>query len=114
MLVFKILTPEQMEHYRLRREVPLAPVDEADGYVHLSTGPQLAETVARHFAEHQALYVLAVEADDLGDKLKWEPSRGGELFPHYYGRLGARDVAWDSPLQREIDGSFLFPEEIGP
>lgn len=114
MLVFKLLTPDQMDTYQRERAVPLAPVDAANGYVHLSTGAQVAETAAKHFADHQALWLLAVETDALGDALKWEPSRGGDLFPHYYGQLTSDKIVWSRPLQREIDGSFRFPDEIGP
>ena len=62
-------------------------VDRADGFIHFSTGAQLDETAARHFRGMNDLLLVAVEGDALGDALKWEPSRGGELFPHLYGTL---------------------------
>lgn len=62
-------------------------VDLADGYIHFSTGPQAAETARRHFAGQADLVVLEIEASDLGEALIWEPSRGGDLFPHLYGHL---------------------------
>ena len=62
-------------------------VDLADGYIHFSTAAQAAETARRHFAGQSDLVVLEVEADDLGGALKWEPSRGGDLFPHLYSSL---------------------------
>jgi uncharacterized protein (DUF952 family) len=64
-----------------------APVDRADGYIHFSTAEQLRETAAKHFAGQSDLVLVAVEAEALGDALKWEPSRGGALFPHLYGAL---------------------------
>ncbi len=64
-----------------------SPVDHADGFIHFSTAPQAAETARRHFAGQSDLVVLEVEADALGVDLKWEPSRGGDLFPHLYGAL---------------------------
>lgn len=75
-------------------------LDLQDGFIHFSTGAQAQETARRHFAGQADLVVLEVEADDLGDALRWEPSRGGELFPHLYGPLEARHVRYvtDAPL----------------
>jgi len=75
-------------------------VDLQDGFIHLSTAEQAQETARRHFAGVTDLVVLEVEADDLGEALRWEPSRGGELFPHLYAHLDTalvRDVA-EAPL----------------
>jgi uncharacterized protein (DUF952 family) len=75
-------------------------VDRADGFIHFSTAAQAAETARRHFAGQADLVVLEVEADDLGEALVWEPSRGGDLFPHLYGALAAGKVVavHDAPL----------------
>ena len=62
-------------------------VDLRDGFIHFSTGAQLAETLRRHFAAQRDLVLVAVDPDDLGAGLHWEPSRGGDLFPHLYGEL---------------------------
>ncbi|MBV9950173.1 MAG: DUF952 domain-containing protein [Myxococcales bacterium] len=62
-------------------------VDQRDGFIHLSTGPQLPETLRRHFEGQRDLVLVAFEPRDLGEGLRWEPSRGGELFPHFYGAL---------------------------
>ena len=69
-----------------------APVDERDGYIHFSTAAQARETAAKHFAQRDDLLLVAVEAGDLGESLRYEPSRGGDLFPHLYAplRLSAR------------------------
>lgn len=67
-------------------------VDHQDGYIHFSTAAQAGETARRYFAGLSDLVVLEVEGDDLGEALKWEPSRGGDLFPHLYGPLEARFV----------------------
>ena len=114
MLVFKLLTPDEMAVYNIEQEAPLSAADEADGYVHLSTGAQLARTAERHFADAQALWLLAVETERLGDGLRWEEARGGDRFPHFYGRLAAWHVVWSRPLARGTDGRFRYPEEIGP
>jgi uncharacterized protein (DUF952 family) len=73
-------------------------VDKADGFVHFSTAEQVAETAAAISPGEDGLILAAFEADDLGAALKWEPSRGGALFPHLYGPLRAADVLWHAPL----------------
>jgi uncharacterized protein (DUF952 family) len=67
-----------------------SPADLADGFIHFSTASQLPGTAAKHFQGVKDLLVVAVDADALGDALKWEPSRGGDLFPHLYGPLPTR------------------------
>ena len=87
-----------------------APVDLADGYVHFSTGAQVAETAARHFAGQGGLLLVAVDPDALGPALRWEPSRGGALFPHLYGPLPLRAVLSVRPLPLGADGRHQLPE----
>jgi uncharacterized protein (DUF952 family) len=87
-----------------------AGVDVRDGYVHFSTDAQVRETAARHFAGVADLMLVAVEAQALGDALKWEPSRGGDLFPHLYGPLSLSAVRWVKPLPCGVDGRHAFPE----
>lgn len=79
-------------------------VDLADGFIHFSTAGQAAETARRHFAGRDGLVVLAVESEDLGADLKWEPSRGGDLFPHLYGALRASLVRQVTPAPLGEDG----------
>jgi uncharacterized protein (DUF952 family) len=86
-----------------------APVDRADGYIHFSTAEQVRETAAKHFAGQSDLVLVAVEAEPLGLALKWEPSRGGALFPHLYGELSMQDVIWVKPLTLGQDGRHSFP-----
>ena len=86
-----------------------APVDRADGYIHFSTAEQVRETAARHFAGQDDLLLVAVEAAALGAALKWEPSRGGALFPHLYGDLPLRCVRSIEPLGLGPDGAHQFP-----
>jgi len=75
-------------------------VDRRDGYIHFSTAAQAQETAQRHFAGQTDLVVLEIEGDALGPALAWEPSRGGDLFPHLYGALDARHVTtvYEAPL----------------
>jgi uncharacterized protein (DUF952 family) len=84
--------------------------DQRDGFIHFSTAAQLAETAAKHFAGRSALLLVAVDADALGPGLKWERSRGGDLFPHLYGALPLGAVLWARPLPDETDGRRPLPE----
>jgi len=87
-----------------------APVDLADGYIHFSAAEQVRETAAKHFAGQSDLMLLWIESEALGDKLKWEPSRGGALFPHLYDVLDLKHVARAERLPLGDDGTHAFPE----
>lgn len=84
--------------------------DRHDGFIHFSSAGQVAETAARHFAGQHDLLLIAVDADKLGNALKWEPSRGGALFPHLYGDLDPDAVMWITPLPLDPDGGHSFPD----
>jgi uncharacterized protein (DUF952 family) len=84
--------------------------DRRDGFIHFSAASQVAGTLAKHFAGQSGLLLIAVDEDALGPALKWEPSRGGELFPHLYGDLdpGAATAVHDLPARP--DGAHDIPE----
>ena len=84
--------------------------DRRDGYIHFSTARQVAETAAKHFAGERDLLLVAVDAAALGPALKWEPSRGGALFPHLYGALDIGVVRGVEPLPLGADGRHVMPE----
>lgn len=84
--------------------------DRRDGFIHFSTAAQLAGTAAKHFAGQHDLMLVSVDDNSLGPALKWEPSRGGELFPHLYGTLSLDAVRWTRPLPDEVDGRRALPE----
>ena len=86
-----------------------APVDLADGFIHFSTAAQVQDTAARHFAGAPDLVLVAVDAAALGAALRYEPSRGGALFPHLYGTLPLAAVRWVKPLPLGVRG-HVFPE----
>ena len=88
--------------------------DLRDGFMHFSTAAQVAESAARHRAGVADLVLIAVNADDLGPALKWESSRGGQLFPHLYGPLDITRVASAAPLPVGDDGYHVFPPGIAP
>jgi beta-hydroxylase len=84
---FKILTSDQWAAFQTEGVFTGAPVDLADGYIHLSTAGQLEETLAKHFAGQSNLTIAEVDLTALGDSVRWEVSRGNQLFPHIYGVL---------------------------
>jgi uncharacterized protein (DUF952 family) len=84
---FKVLTHDQWAAWQAAGQFTGAPVDLADGYIHLSTAGQLDETLAKHFAGQQELVIAEVDLSDFGEALKWEASRGGALFPHIYAPI---------------------------
>jgi len=85
-------------------------IDRRDGFIHFSTAEQAAATEARYFANMDDLRLVAVNADALAAALKWEPARGGDLFPHLYGKLPVAAVLWVRPLPRDAAGRHVFPE----
>ena len=86
-----------------------SPVDLRDGFIHFSTAEQVAETAAKHFAGQRDLVLLRVDVAKLGDKLKWERSRGGALFPHLYGELDRAAVMQVDSLPFDVNGRHKFP-----
>lgn len=109
MLIFKIFRRPEWNELRDVGETAGAQIDRADGYVHFSTAAQVAETAAKYFADQSDLVLVAVEAEALGEALKWEASRGGALFPHLYRIMRLADVVWDKALPLGASG-HIFPE----
>ena len=105
---YKVLTADQMRDLEADRFAS-APIDLADGYIHLSTSEQLTETVDRHFAGQSDLWVAAVDLAALGESVRWEESRGGALFPHIYGPFPLETVIAYGPLERDDDGIVKLP-----
>jgi uncharacterized protein (DUF952 family) len=111
MLIYKIFRRPEWDAFHAAGQTMGAPIDVADGYVHFSTAGQVAETAAKHFAAESDLVLVALNTDALGDALKWEPSRGGALFPHLYRKLLMADVIWDKSLPLGATG-HIFPEGV--
>lgn len=88
-----------------------SPDDARDGFIHLSARHQLAGTAAKHFRGIPDLLLIAYEARHLGSGLKWEPSRGGDLFPHVYGALDPAAAKWTLPLALDASGIAILPDE---
>lgn len=111
MLIYKIFRAGEWTAFQAAGKTRGAPVDLADGYIHFSTAAQAAETAAKHFAGAEGLWLLALDADALGEALKWEVSRGGALFPHLYREMRLGEVVWAKPLPLQ-DGRHQFPEQM--
>jgi len=86
--------------------------DVRDGFIHFSTAAQVAETAARHYAKRPGLLLLGVRVEALGAALRWEPSRGGALFPHLYAALPARAVTRLDPVDLDENGDHVFPGDL--
>lgn len=111
MPIYKILRRPEWDAFKAAGVTAGAPVDLADGFIHFSTAAQVAETAAKHFATESDLVLVAVAPDRLGAALKWEPSRGGALFPHLYRDLRLDEVLWDKSLPLGASG-HIFPEGV--
>lgn len=109
MLIYKILSNDLWAEAMRDGVLAGAPIDLTDGYIHFSTAEQATETAAKHFAGQSDLMLVAVDADVLGEALKWEPSRGGALFPHLYRPLKVMEASWTAPLPIGADGTHIFP-----
>jgi len=106
---YKVLTTEQMAELEVKGSFAGAGIDLADGYIHLSTEEQLTETVDKHFAGQADLHVAAIDLGAFGD-VRWEASRGGQMFPHIYGSpLLLETVVAYGPLERRPDGRVKLP-----
>ncbi len=108
--VYKIVPASLWQSARQKGSFEGAPVDLADGFIHFSTAAQAKETAEKHFSGQTDLLLVAVDGASLGDALVYEPSRGGQLFPHLYGSLPLDAVLWEKPLPLGPNGAHLFPE----
>ncbi len=108
-MIYKICPHEMWQEAEACGEFYGSDHDARDGFIHFSTGSQSRETAAKHFAGQTNLVLIAVRADALGPALKWEPSRGGALFPHLYGTLSTSSAQSVEPLPLGPDGKHVFP-----
>ncbi|KHK91525.1 DUF952 domain-containing protein [Novosphingobium malaysiense] len=108
-VAYKILTREQLDRLLADGSFSGAPVDLADGYIHMSTARQVRGTLDKHFAEQDDLHIAAVDLAALGDAVKWEASRGGALFPHLYAALPLSAVTDHAPVKRDETGKVNLP-----
>jgi uncharacterized protein (DUF952 family) len=110
-MIYKLLRSDEWAALQAKGETAGAPVDLADGYVHFSTAEQVRETAAKHFAGAEGLMLLAFDEATITGDLRWEPSRGGALFPHLYAPLRLSEVVWAKPLPLD-DAGHVFPDDL--
>lgn len=113
-IIYKILPAEAWAQACRAGSFSGSAVDLRDGFIHLSARHQLAETAAKHFAGQPGLVLVAFDAQAFGEDLKWEPSRGGDLFPHLYAPLPATCALWSRDLPLAPDGIPILPEDVEP
>jgi uncharacterized protein (DUF952 family) len=112
-LVFKIATATQWASAVETGAFAGSIDDLRDGFIHLSAGDQLSGTLAKHFRGQSDLVLIAFTALSLAPELKWEVSRGGDLFPHLYAPLAAIHALWVKPLTLDAEGIPQVPEDLG-
>ena len=112
MKIYKILTPDQWSAFQSDASFAGAPIDLSDGYIHFSTAEQAKETADKYFADHNDIVLLELDAEAFAENLKWEPSRGGALFPHLYATLSIESIQESWTMQRGSDGMFSYPDEL--
>ena len=110
--IYKICTAEEWHRAMAAGSFAGSAADLRDGFIHFSTGEQARATAARHFAGRDNLVIVAFDDTALGPKLRYEPSRGGALFPHLYEALDPQAAIWAEPLPLHADGTHIFPERI--
>ena len=108
-IVYKIMSAAELKQMQRDGVFRGSPADIADGYIHLSCGSQLAATLDKHFSGVDGLMLAAVDLSRLGDTVRWEPARGGQLFPHIHGVLTMDSVVSVVALERTPDGAVKLP-----
>ncbi len=107
--IYKICRAQEWRYAEREAVFRGSEVDQRDGFIHFSTAAQVAETAAKHFSGQSDLLLVSVNTSSLGDHLKWEPSRGGALFPHLYGQLDLAAVTRVEPLPLGPEGRHALP-----
>jgi uncharacterized protein (DUF952 family) len=108
--IYKIVSAAAWSEAVARGSFRGSPIDLKDGFIHFSTAEQVRDTAAKHFAGVTDLVLVAVSTEGLESDLRWEPSRGGDLFPHLYTELTLASVLWVKPLPLGDDGAHVFPD----
>jgi uncharacterized protein (DUF952 family) len=109
-VIYKIVPQRLWRDYASADAFPGSPVDLHDGFIHFSTAAQVRETAAKHFRGQDDLLLISIDADVL--PLRWEPSRGGDLFPHLYEPLPFAAVLGLSVLSLDANGTPMIPDTL--
>ena len=110
--LYKVLSRTDLAKAKAIGRLEGSSADARDGFIHLSSADQLEGTLAKHFAGQKDLVLLAVDSGSLGERLQWESSRGGALFPHLYGPLELDALLWEEPLELTDDGRHRLPRRV--
>lgn len=110
--IYHMCRRDEWQAAQAEGEYPGSSQDVADGFIHFSTAGQVRESAAKHRAGQTGLLLLSVDPEALGAALKWEPSRGGQLFPHLYGPLPVVAVLRADPLDLDDAGRHRFPDHV--
>ena len=111
-LIYKIATRDVAAAAHAAGTFSGMPIDTTDGYLHFSTAAQLPDTLRLYFAGQRDVALMAVRTAEMGAALVWEPSRGGQLFPHLYGTFPMSAVAYEVAIDIAADGTFTLPEWV--
>ncbi len=103
-MIYKICTQNEWDRAVEKGVYLGSPDDERDGFIHFSTWEQVAKTREKHFKGQTDLLLIAVDEEKIKEDIKYEPSRGGDLFPHLYGQLKLDAVIWVKPVERALEG----------
>jgi uncharacterized protein (DUF952 family) len=108
-IAYKVMSATELEQMQRDGSFRGTPADISDGYIHLSCASQLTVTLEKHFSGVTGLVLATVDLSRLGDAVRWEPSRDGQLFPHIYDVLTIDAVVSAVPLERAADGTVNLP-----
>ena len=108
--IFHMARVAEWRDAEARGRYPGSAEDRADGFIHFSTAGQVRESAAKHRTGESGLVLVACDPNALGEALKWEEARGGQIFPHLYGAIPMSTVLWTAPLPLDADGVHIFPE----
>lgn len=111
-LAYKVCTKDEWDQALAKKVYTGSSIDHQDGYIHLSTKKQLNETVTKHFKGKKNLIIISFRSDKIQDKLKWEISRNGDFFPHYYGDLDTKFAEEIYGLRLNANSIHEFPENF--
>lgn len=107
--IFHMARAAEWRDAKARGRYPGSSEDKVDGFIHFSTAEQVRESAAKHRTGEAGLILVACDPELLGEPLKWEEARGGQLFPHLYGDIPMTAVLWTAPLPLDADGVHIFP-----
>jgi uncharacterized protein (DUF952 family) len=113
-LVYKICRRAEWQDALRRGRYTGSADDRRDGFIHLSTGDQVAGTAAKHFRSQRGLVLVALATSRIANDLRWETSRGGALFPHHYGEIDVAAAVWVKPMPLGANGVPELPSNVAP